>query len=173
MANTNQDISQLSNIAQVAIPLLPEHIIEQLKGSESNSGEYKFLIFGNIISVPAGTTQVYDLYPADTINVIYKHHTIYSDFYDPTITFEYTIDDKFRLTPDPVPFTDLKELTITYYLPYKIKQQYVFTNPTITDMNVTIFFETIEMSRNFYETYYKVLLSINDEMLNSLIPGGR
>lgn len=173
MANTNQNINQINDMVQVAIPLIPEHIIEQLKGSESNSGEYNFLIFGNVIIVPGLTTQVYDLYPADTINVIYKHHTISSDFYDPTITFQYNIDDRFNLTPDPVPFNDSKELTISYYLPYKVKQQYIFTNPTLIDMNVTIYFEATEMSRNFYENYYKVLLKINDDMLNSLISGDR
>jgi len=172
MKNTNQNTGNLNEIAQVAIPLIPEHIIEHLKGSETNSGEYKFLIFGNTILALAGVTTVYEVFPADTINVIYKHHTLSSDFYDPILTFEYNIDDRFNLTPDPVPFTDVKELTITYYLPYKIKQQYIFTNPTLTDANITIFFEATEMSRNFYERYYKALLKVNDDMLNAFIASG-
>lgn len=158
-------------LSQIAIPITPDILIEQLKSSELFEGQYQFYGRSDTVFVPAGFVVVYDVYPnVNYINVNYKHHTISSDFYDPDLYFQLAIDvTRFIIAPDPVALNSEKEITLAYYLPIKIKKSYVFTNNTLTDANITMYVEDVQMSRSFFENWYKVILKYSEEQLNNLV----
>jgi hypothetical protein len=157
-------------LLQIAVPVLPEHLIEQLKGAEYNKGEYYFNTSGYNLLVPGLTTQSYELYVSPLIYVIYKKHTLTSTFYDPLFTLMVRIDDpRIDLFPAPIPFETPKELTLSYFLAAKIKLTYQFTNPFFFDILVTLHIETIRMQRNFYEGWYRTLLNASEEKLNEIV----
>lgn len=158
-------------ISQIAIPITPDILIEQLKSSELFEGQYQFYGRSDTVLVPFGTTVIYDVYPnANYINVNYKHHTISSDFYDTNLFFQLAIDvTRFILTPNPISLNSEKEITLAYYLPIKLKKTYIFTNNTLTDANITMYIEDVQMSRSFFENWYKVILSYSEDQLNNLV----
>jgi len=158
-------------ISQIAIPITPDIIIEQLKSSELFEGQYQFYGRSDTVLVPAGGVVTLDVYPnLNYINVNYKHHTISSDYYDPDLYFELRIDvSRFILTPSPVSLNSEKELSLAYYLPIKIKKSYTFTNNTLTDANITMYVEDVQMSRSFFEKWYKVILKYSEDQLNNLV----
>jgi len=158
-----------NELLQVAVPILPEHIIEQLKGAEVSRGEYTFVISGFNAIIPALTVSRVDLDLTPLVYIFYKHHTLTSSFYDPTFTFQFRIDDtKLDLTPFGVPFDSQKELTLSYFLAAKRRYTYIFANPFFFDINVGIYFETIRMQRSLYENWYRLILQASQEKLNEL-----
>jgi len=155
-------------LLEVAIPITPEQLIEQLKGAELARGEYIFTIDSNRVVVPALTNVTLALNLRPYVYIMYKH-ILTSDFYDSQFTFLFRIDDtKFVITPSQVAFETQKDLSISNYLPGKITYTYDFFNPFFFDIIVTIYIEAIRMERNLYENWYRLILKASEDKLSEL-----